>query len=276
MYKNKFILAIKHNNKILRENKNIVNLPFDSEYEIFLKNENDKRAIVEIKIDSIDVLYGSNLIIEANSEISLERFIKNNNKGNKFKFVKLNNEGISDKENPENGCIEINCWLEKPIFNQLDEFKKLLEDSKKKEYIPVPYYYLPFVPLTNKEWPHPLVPQYPIITYCSGNVEFANTISCNNFKVSDNLNTFNMVSNNKTVLHTNEVGGTVQGSESDQKFTNVVIGEKDLTTFTQLRIWLRSTENPVYVEDTKNKFCTECGKKLQFKDKFCSQCGIKL
>ncbi len=253
MYKNKFILAIRHNNKILRETKNIVQLPFDSEYSLLLKNENNRRALIKIKIDSEDVLFGSELVLDANSEMNLERFLQNNEYGNKFKFVKLSNNNIKDKENPENGLIEADFWLEKDF-----EFFKII---KEKEFVPYPVY-------LNWPWFKPY--EFHRYDWYSDNSDFTKQfITCNAFFSSKNIQTEDI-----SKLNSQEnLGATIEGSKSEQKFQNIYTREKDLSTHTQIRLYLRATENPLYVEDTKNKFCSQCGKKLQYKDKFCSQCG---
>ena len=261
MYKNKFILVVKHNSKVLRETKNIVQLPFNSEYSLLLKNENDRRAIVNIKIDSKDILNGSGIILNANSELNLERFLENNDKGRKFKFVELSHGGISDKQNPENGLIEVEYWLE--------------------QQIPITTWATFTQPIQNDLWWPPINP-YPYKKFYD-NEKFQNPIiTCGITNNSQNLNLYatNFCSaqnnaNDNMQLSTN-IGGTVKGSKSNQKFENCYFREKDLTSYTQIRLWLRATKDPQYVEDTKTKFCTECGKKLQFKDKFCSSCGAQL
>ncbi len=247
MYNNRFILAIKHNNKVLRENKNVVQLPFNSEYSLLLKNENYRRAIVNIKIDSKDVLNGNGIILNANSELNLERFLEKNDSGRRFKFVDLSHGGIFDKKNPENGLIEVDFWLEEnPVLTtwSVTNIDPFWEKLKKTDY--------------DKEY------KYPIITCQSANLDNFSTKKFTSYSM-------NMINTNAAV--SNDIGGTVKGSKSNQRFENVNFGNKDLASHTQIRLWLRATKEPQYVEDTKIKFCTQCGKKLQFKDNFCSSCG---
>ncbi len=281
MYKDKFILAIKHNNKVLRETKNIVQLPFNSEYSLLLKNENSKRALVKIKIDSQDVLYGSEIVLDANKEITIERFLQNNEYGNRFKFVKLSDNNVKDKDNPENGLIEVDFWLEKDF-----EMPKII---KEKEYIPYPVYPDPFDYPWIKPWREPYYPWYeyrPLTIYgnTTSNLQLdtvvgsaglegqglkSEHISHNAFFCSSNIQAQNINS-------VENLGATVEGSKSEQKFQSIYTREKDLSTHVQIRLYLRATENPLYVEDTKNKFCSQCGKKIQYKDKFCSSCGFNV
>ena len=89
MYNEKMIATVKVGGKVLREFKDTVFLPYASEYEIYLKNLNTVRASVRVFIDGNDVLGGRSLIIEPNSDLSLERSIAGGNltEGNKFKFI---------------------------------------------------------------------------------------------------------------------------------------------------------------------------------------------
>ena len=86
MYNNKLVTCIKVNSKILREFKDAVYVPFGSEYSILVKNLNSVRAIVNLQIDGTEVCPGG-LIVGPNSEIDIERFVKDLDKGNKFKFI---------------------------------------------------------------------------------------------------------------------------------------------------------------------------------------------
>ena len=87
MYDNKLAVAIKSNGKVLREfNKDTVYLKFGSEYSFLIKNLNTRRAVVKIEIDGDEVTKGG-LIVDANREIELERFIRDLNEGNRFKFI---------------------------------------------------------------------------------------------------------------------------------------------------------------------------------------------
>ena len=88
MYKEKLIVAIKHNGKILRETKDMVHLPFGSEFSVLVKNLNSKRVKFTLSIDGTDALDGTEVIVNANSETEIKRFIRNGNM----------NEGNADRK----------------------------------------------------------------------------------------------------------------------------------------------------------------------------------
>lgn len=127
MYNEKMIATVKVGGKVLREFKDTVFLPYASEYEIYLKNLNTVRASVRVFIDGNDVLGGRSLIIEPNSDLSLERSIAGGNltEGNKFKFIERTetiekHRGIG----AEDGIVRIEYQYEKipqfqhPTFTQ--------------------------------------------------------------------------------------------------------------------------------------------------------------
>ncbi len=120
MYANKLAVAIKSNGKVLREFKDTVYVPFSSEYSILIKNLNSVRAIAHITIDGTEVVPGG-LVLNANSEIDLERWIKNGNltEGNRFKFIERTG-AIEDHRGIklEDGIIRIEYQFEKPYVYQ--------------------------------------------------------------------------------------------------------------------------------------------------------------
>jgi hypothetical protein len=82
-------------------------LPFDTEYQILIKNNNCKRMLLDIEIDGMSI--GNNLIIDANSTGTIERFV---NVASKFKFVSLDNENVVDPTSDKNGEVKIRAVLE--------------------------------------------------------------------------------------------------------------------------------------------------------------------
>lgn len=129
MYSNKLAVAVKASGKVLREfNKDTVYVPFGAEYTILIKNLNSVRAQVKVSIDGTDATEGTWLVVPANGEIELERFIKsgNLNKGNRFKFIERTAK-IEDGPRGikvEDGLIRIEYQFEKiytpaPVYNLL-------------------------------------------------------------------------------------------------------------------------------------------------------------
>jgi hypothetical protein len=115
-YSSNFVAAIRINQKTLRETAGTVVIPFGSEFQIYLKNLSSVRAQAKVEIDGTDVTEGTWLVINPNSSLDLERFIKNGNwnSGNRFKFIKRTgrieeHRGIK----AEDGLVRIEYKFEK-------------------------------------------------------------------------------------------------------------------------------------------------------------------
>jgi hypothetical protein len=93
-----------------------VNLPFNTEYQILIKNNQDRRIRLDIDIDGTNVTE-SGLVFREYQNAHIERFI---NSDKKFKFVPLSNGNVADPTNGENGVITIVSHMEikplQPVF----------------------------------------------------------------------------------------------------------------------------------------------------------------
>jgi hypothetical protein len=126
MYTNGYTLSIKsEKGNFLREenkdNQRRVYLPYDSEYSLYIKNKNSRRAMVEVRIDG-KLIHpeGWRFILNSNSSEELKRFIIDGdlNKGKRFKFVNPEGSG-EDPNDPDNGFVEVRIYEEIPnwIYN---------------------------------------------------------------------------------------------------------------------------------------------------------------
>ena len=116
MYKNNLVTAISCEDKFLHETKDgEVFLPFQTEYSIFIKNKNTRKALISVYIDGKDVLNGNKLILNSQDSINLERFVTEDlDKGNKFKFIKKTEAIINHRGNfPEDSLVELRFKFEK-------------------------------------------------------------------------------------------------------------------------------------------------------------------
>ena len=114
-YRNNFAVAIKHNGKILRERTDVINLPFGSEYSVFMKNKNSRRAVVKVEIDGVDVIDGNSIIIESNSSLELKGFMKGSIVKNRFRFIEKTDRIRNYRGNRiDDGLVRVEYWFEKP------------------------------------------------------------------------------------------------------------------------------------------------------------------
>jgi hypothetical protein len=111
MFKNNFVVAVKSENKILREDGDTVFLPFNSHYTLLLKNLDSRRSLVKVYIDDEDVLNGNRIIINSKSEIELAKADYN------FKFIERTDKiGQHCGIKVEDGIIRVEINYEEPSY----------------------------------------------------------------------------------------------------------------------------------------------------------------
>ena len=295
MYNQKMVASIKANGKILREYKDTVYIPFGCEYSFLLKNLHTQRVVVNVYIDSEDAVEGG-LVINAGQEVNLERYVKGGNlsAGNRFKFI----ERTSAVENGprgiklEDGLIRIEYQFELPQ-------RPILWVNT--TYTTNTLHYPPGVR-------SPTVGEYKGTTdkftlTASGAVNQVNVggalrgVDTSNGEASraaaataTNASLQSMgISASTGQVHDgaacldsyhNDVGITVPGSQSNQKFTSVVMGameaEKHIIV---LKLLGETPDNkpvtkPITVEHKPK--CVTCGKQNKATAKFCTECGTAL
>lgn len=248
MFNSNLIMAVKVNGKVLREFDGTVALPFGSEYSIFLKNVSNRRVSVDISIDGQDVLDGTSIIIDANSQTEIKRFIKNGNldAGNAFKFIEKTQKIEEFRGNkPEDGLLTVTYAFERE------------------------HPYITYNGLVNEH----------SSTYGSwkiGEIGGAGYTTTSYTTQCVPLNNSTIVST--SILRSNS-GITAPGSKVDQKFTPVYGFVADAKTYTMTIKMVGATEESVVAEPVtvKRKVrCTMCGTYCKQTAKFCHECGTSV
>jgi len=267
MYSKGFVVTIKNDRgQVLRESRDKeVFLPFNSNYSILLKNNNNRRALAEIKIDGTYVLGSQNIIVPAHGLVDLERFCIDGNlqEGRKFEFVKTTDGRVQDPTSNFNGFVQIRFWLEK--------------EQKMPDWV------IPVVPV--KPWNPPYIPPYTwgnSIYYSNvqpTGISGISTMSkmCS-FDGGTQPSTGQPVAScgsAQTFNFAEDKGATVEGGYSSQSFTEGNIGELELN-YTEIILKLKPSKEAVTVKQTRKLYCSNCGDKVKLADKFCSKCGNKL
>lgn len=246
MYHQKLAAAIKVNGKVLREFKDTVHIPFGSEYTILLKNLNTTRAVVNVFIDGDDTVPGG-LVIDPGREIDLERWIKNGNltEGNRFKFIERTgaveqHRGIGI----EDGLVRVEFQFELP---------------------PRP------VTWNTTNVSGNIYPQGGIIRGFgngTGDVWPAGSVTCSSAS-------YDSTSVNSAHGLLNDVGITVPGSRSDQKFTTAYVGALESVKYNMVfKLFGGTVPQPITVKHKPK--CMTCGKQNKATSKFCQECGTAL
>lgn len=268
MYNNKFVATIKSGGKVLREVADTVYLPFGCEYSILLKNLNTVRAEARITIDGEDVLGGNSIVINPNCDLELERYLKDLSKGNRFKFIERSaaveqHRGVGSGD----GLIRIEWQFER-------------------NYV--------FAPKPPAPWIVASGGTYNINGAMRG-VDFSKgeaTKAYASAAIDTTLQSMN-ISTASAGIHdgsatmdwadlsysVNDVGITVPGSVSNQKFTTVAsfpLEEQKHVIVLQLKgeTEYNKVKQPLTVK-AKPK-CVTCGKVNKATSKYCAECGTSL
>jgi hypothetical protein len=279
VYSAGFVSVIKVNGKILRENKDKIFLPFNSEYSLLLKNLESRKSLIKITIDGQDVLDGNSLILNPNSEMELEGFMKGMIAKNKFKFIKKTQQ-ISDYrgDRVDDGIIRIEYWFEQFVeksqvitevwttkFNCNGNCINCYQNCFNRKYY---WYNNGTYSVGSSENSFRGVSDQSLTSiYTSMNIgNSANTIGDLSKKSHD-------------IYSTIDEGITVKGNETDQHFNYGIIGKlEDQSRVIILK--LIGSENGKIIEEPitikTKKTCSTCGKKCKSHMKFCSNCGTFL
>jgi hypothetical protein len=266
MYSNKLVASLKANGKILREFKDTVYIPFGSEYSFLLKNLHTQRAVVNIFIDGENVVEGG-LVINAGQEINLERYVKNGNltEGNRFKFIERT-QAVEDGPRGiklEDGLIRIEFQYEKPYVPPQRSNSSWISASGGM----TPTSYNINGMMRSVDWSK------------NGEVTAqAASAAINNYCADKGI--VSEMHDGMATMDWNEVGITVPGSRSNQKFSTVTMGAMETETYSMVIKLLGETPDnkpvlkPVTVE--RKPECVTCGKKNKAHAKFCVECGTSL
>ena len=293
MYQSKLVASLKANGKVLREFKDTVYIPFGSEYSFLIKNLNTTRALVNIFIDGEDVIEGG-LVLNAGQEVDLERYVKNGNlsSGNKFKFIERT-ANIEDHRGVklEDGLIRIEFQYEKPrpVINLNDVY-----GNNGLQYPPgvrSPWYSTNAtttgvtgsmgtdrfsVTASGATYSANVGGVMRGVDFSNGEATKAAATAAIDSVVPQSMN----VHDGSATMDWNDVGITVPGSRSDQKFQTCTMGTMEAEKHTIVLKLLGETpnnkpiQNPVTVK-SKQK-CDTCGKMNKAHSKFCVECGTAL
>ena len=273
MYKNQFVVAIKHDGKVLREIGDIVKLPFGCEFTVLVKNLNSRRAKFRLHIDGTDVLDGTEIIVNANSEAEIKRYIRSGNMetGNAFKFIERTDQiengprGIK----ADDGIVRVEYWFEQEVPE--------LKTTYHRDVWLSDYY----------KWSPPI--RDTIFRSYNGTSAISGAVSAEysdrSFMAAKGAtaSVLNQVSTSETLASAqsvNDAGITVPGSKVEQKFSAVYGFIAEAQSQVIILRMVGKTANDVEVAKpvtvkTKNK-CSTCGRLNKVSAKFCTDCGTAL
>lgn len=287
MYSNKLVTSLKANGKILREFKDTVYIPFGSEYSFLIKNLNTTRALINIFIDGDNIVEGG-LVLNAGQEIDLERAIRNSNltEGNRFKFI----ERTAAIENGprgvklEDGLVRIEFQFEVPrpplsLNNTL--FKQYPPGVRGMDQWGGKY-------STAQAQNSTINASYNVngalrgidMSQNGGAVFASASAAVDNYCADNGIKGTSEVHDGMATMDWNDVGITVPGSKSTQKFSETTIGQLEAEKHTiVLKLLGETADNKPVLQPVTVKHkpkCVTCGKVNKANAKFCTECGTAL
>lgn len=242
MYESKLAAAIKVKGKVLREFKDTVYVPFGSEYSILLKNLHTTRAVVNVFIDGDDMVPGG-IVLNAGQEVDLERSVKNGNlnEGNKFKFIERTGSVEQHRGTKlEDGLVRVEFQFEQPAR-------------------PISW--------NTSQISGSIYPQGGILRGFDS-PQYGTTCSVNSLSASATSATMDSF--------INDVGITVPGSKSEQKFSTTYVGALESTKHSMVFKILGGEAVKQAVTVKHKPKCVTCGKHNKATAKFCVECGTAL
>lgn len=257
VYHQKVVAAVKVSGKVLRENQGEVILPFGSEYSILIKNLNSVRIKAKVSVDGQDATEGTWLVVEPNSSLNLERFIRNGNmeSGHRFKFI----ERTKDIENHRG--IKADDGIIRVEFKTEQEVVKVPRIKYEPYYFPYPQY-PPWYPYPWKRRWNDGSWRDGIALYKSDSNVYGNSLQARAMSIN-----------------TSDAGITVPGSQGQQQFHSV----PNFNTYSQSEVIVlrlrgevggKKASKPVTVKSKTQ--CQTCGKNSKGGVEFCSKCGTNL
>jgi hypothetical protein len=268
-YKDRFVVEVKCGGKILRVKDGVVYLPFGSEYSIYLKNLNSKRASVNVSIDGSDVLDNHSLILDANESSELKGFLNGTTAKNRFKFIQKTKEIQEHRgDKIDDGLIRVEFAFEKPQKTIIHE-----HHHHHNYYNSDPFHWNYGGTFTGNSSDS----IYRSVEN-SGDVRGMNLNSVTaESKSPVTFDSLGVAPENSQPLV--DEGITVKGSEINQQFRYSAIGELEESEVIIISLKGETQSNKIVQQPimVKTKIqCSTCGRKSNSSAKFCSNCGTFL
>lgn len=237
-----------------------------TEFQIYLKNPYQTHLGIKISVNNKSI--GNMLVLRPGQSFWLDRFLNDNKK---FLFSTYNVENTAEMKyaTNNNGNVKIEFYHEKEETPYISA--KIVE----------PLYDLSSVTATYNS---------DTINTCRSSKSFNNPINTCCYSTVTIESSANAAANSKltsmsydtsvSAKNTNdsylETGRVEKGGVSRQEFEYCDINFDYYAFKTENILILPTSRKQIRAEETRRRYCSQCGKKVNPKDKFCSNCGAKL
>ena len=249
------------------DSQRTVYLKNGTEFQIYLKNPYQSHLGVKIYVNNKYI--GNMLVLRPGQSCWLERYLNENSKF-LFSTYEVENSAEMKYAIKQNGIVKLEFYHEVETVDnglRIDYDNLILGNDSLRTY-DVCYN----SPITTSLGS----------TYGSTTFTASNNLSCsfNANSATAGMNTLKKARSAKAITQeiddTIETGRIEKGGRSDQEFNTCDI-KFDYRSFkTESILILPQSRKPVSVEETRRRYCSQCGKKVNPKDKFCSNCGARL
>jgi len=222
--------------------KGKVYIPFDSEYQFYLKTTQSNRVKFDIFVDG-SLITDQGFVVDGHSCVYLERFL---NSDKKFRFVRASHEGVADPTSIENGVIKVIAHKEKSVFTTLFRSPPLSGQHRRWDD------HLPYVKYTWHDQ-GPGTGQYGGIYDPSSYSSYSSYSSIGSFGSGGTITSASSDVNANANANTVEPGATIEGSFSNQQFTSTYWNGDDghPIVFTFHAVGTEPQTDPVYERKMK-------------------------
>ena len=231
-----------------------------TEFQIYLKNPYQTHLGIKISVNNKSI--GNMLVLRPGQSFWLDRFL-NDNKKFLFSTYDVENTAEMKYATNNNGKVKIEFYHEKeetPYISVIEPLK------------------------TNFDWTNynitcssAMSSNEPRSTYsCStGDIGNLSANAATNSKLRS-MSYSTSVSTTKTDDSYLETGRVEKGGVSRQEFEYCDINFDYYAFKTENILILPTSRKQIRAEETRRRYCSQCGKKVHPKDRFCSNCGAKL
>ena len=228
-----------------------------TEFQIHLKNPYQDHLGVKIYVNN--KYLGNMLVLKPGQSCWLERFL---NENRKFLFSTYEVENTQEMRYAinNNGKVKLEFYHERQDYYNSTIFVSLNDTS------------LGGTCYLNQGF---CATQNSVDTITTGSVSSYTTTYDGNVKCNATSAGTRSIDTADTSLSL-ETGRVEKGNRSKQEFDTCDVDFQNYPFKTEVITILPQSRKPVSVEETRRKYCSQCGKKVSPKDKFCSNCGAKL
>lgn len=272
---------------LIREYKNsnserTVYLNDKTEFQIYIKNPYPSHTGVKISVNGKSI--GNMLVLKPGQSFWLDRFVNENRKF-LFSTYEIEDSPEMNYATQNNGKVTIQFFHEK----EKNDYTLSVSVNNSPTIYPTSYTStydysglrsnvkgLRDVKLcNNSEINHTYLNQAnTVMDFCCDTITASVNSAASTSSISGDIDRSAMKKLKKQ--GTKETGRVEKGGRSNQEFEYCDLDFEYWPFKTENIQILPNSQKQVRVEETRRKYCSQCGKKVSPKDKFCSNCGARL